>query len=89
MEGCALERRLRGRAEILMKLGCIEISEADLDPLMRVSRPADAKTVSDTNVPDRAGELRSGLGWQRRFARICICGSAAAEGGKRAGEGEG
>jgi len=89
MEGYTLERCFPGRAESLLKLGCIKISEADLDPLIGIRRPADAKTVSVTNVPDGAGESHSSLGWQRCFARICICGGAAAERGEDASKQEG
>lgn len=71
-----------------MELGRIEIGEANLDPLIGIGRPADAKAISVANVSDRAVEPRTGLGWQRRFARICVRGSDRAEEGKRAGKKE-
>lgn len=71
-----------------MELGRVEVGEANLDPLIRIGRSADAKAIPVANVPDRAGEPHAGLGWQRRFARICMRRSNRAEEGRCAGKKE-
>lgn len=62
-----------------MNLRRIEIREANLDPLIGVGGPANAKAIAVAHVPDGAEELRSGLEWQRRFARIRIGGRDGAD----------
>lgn len=79
MQGYALKRGLGRCAAGLVKLGRIEIGEANLDPLVGVGRPADAQAVPVANVLYRAGESDTGLGWQRRFTRVCIGGRDRAE----------
>ncbi len=86
MQGYVLKRRFGRRAGGLMKLWCIEIGEANLDPLAGIGRLADAEFVSVANLADRAGEPRASLGRPRRVARICIGRCGGAERGQHAGK---
>ncbi|MBE7608006.1 hypothetical protein G6O43_24150 [Salmonella enterica subsp. enterica serovar 4:-:1,2] len=65
MQSNALKCRSGCIAARPMKLRRIEIREANLDPLIGVGGPADAKAIAIANVSHDAGELRSGPGWQR------------------------
>lgn len=63
--------RLRLSAARFTQLRGIEIGEPHFDPFFRGVRLADAEAIAVTNVTNQTRELFAGMGWQRRFARIC------------------
>jgi hypothetical protein len=86
MEGDALEGRLGPDATGLVQLRRVEICEPNFDPLPRISRLADAKAVSITNVSDDTGKADSGLAGQWRLAWVGMGGTDGAEQPERAAD---